>query len=170
MACLYKKQSKKGVKIFDCFQHLVLKSFILIRCYLDLKNSIKSKFTIKTISMSSRLILFRDDNFFDIFYSMFHFVIEESRNSKKSMFFMSRFSTKVSPVNFRLFFEILLKMFSVYFFKSLFGCRHIFTWLLNLTILDIHLVLGCSETILVVKLLVKPRQDVYMCCWFFECR
>ena len=87
MACLYKKQSKKGVKIFDCFQHLVLKSFTLIRCYLDLKNSIKSKFTIKTISMSSRLILFRDDNFFDIFYSMFHFVIEESRNSKKSMFF-----------------------------------------------------------------------------------
>ena len=74
MACLYKKQSKKGVKIFDCFQHLVLKSFILIRCYLDLKNSIKSKFTIKTISMTSRLILFRDDNFFDIFYSMFFFL------------------------------------------------------------------------------------------------
>lgn len=87
MPCLYKKQSKKGVKIFDCFQHLVLKSFILIRCYLDLKNSIKSNFTIKTISISSRLILFRDDNFFDIFYSMFYFVIEESRNSKKDMFF-----------------------------------------------------------------------------------
>ena len=89
---------------------------------------------------------------------------------KKLCFFMSKFSTKVSPVNFRLFFETLLKMFSVYFFKSLFGCRHIFTWLLNLTILDIHVVLGCSETILMVKLLVKPRQDVYMCCWFFECR
>ena len=62
---LYKKQCEKGVKILDCVQHLTF------RCYLDLKNSIKSKFTTKAITINYSPITFRDDNLFDIFYCMY---------------------------------------------------------------------------------------------------
>ena len=43
------KQCEKGVKILDCVEHLVL------RCYLDLKNSIKPKFTTKAITVLYKL-------------------------------------------------------------------------------------------------------------------
>ena len=59
------KQCEKGVKILDCVEHLVL------RCYLDLKNSIKPKFTTKAITVNYSPIISRDGNLFDIFYCMY---------------------------------------------------------------------------------------------------
>ena len=65
MPFLYKKQCEKGLKILDYVQHLAF------RCYLDLKNFIKSKFTTKAITINYSPITFRDDNLFDIFYCMY---------------------------------------------------------------------------------------------------
>ena len=44
---------------------------------------------------------------------------------------ISQFSTKISVVDFWLFFKN--------FFKNSFGCWHIFTWLLKLKILDVYM-------------------------------